>query len=106
MYIIYDNGKIEKDGFLISDNMLSTDQIDFATWIAAGNIPDRRPAADYLTPSNTNLQQFKTEYQSTIDQLQQIENTTSPTNAQVIAAVKFLAKTIRLMLKLLARLLT
>lgn len=35
----------------------------------------------------------------------QIENATSPTNAQIIAAVKFLAKTLRLILKLLARML-
>ena len=50
--------------------------------------------------------QLKAEYQATIDQLQNIENAQSPTNAQVITAVKYLARTIRLMLKLLARLLT
>lgn len=47
--------------------------------------------------------QLKAEYQATVDQLQAIENATSPTNAQVIAAVKFIAKTLRLLLKLLAR---
>jgi hypothetical protein len=49
--------------------------------------------------------QIKAEYIATIDTLTQIENATSPTNAQVIAAVKFMAKTIRLILNLLARLL-
>jgi hypothetical protein len=46
---------------------------------------------------------LKAEYQATITQLQNIEAATNPTNAQVIAAVKFLAKTLRLLLKLLAR---
>jgi len=60
----------------------------------------------YLTDDAADRQQIKAEYQTTITQLQSIENAVSPTNAQVIAAVKYLAKTIRLMLKLLARLLT
>ena len=47
--------------------------------------------------------QLKAEFQETITQLLSIENAVSPTNAQVIAAVKFLAKTLRLLLKLLAR---
>jgi hypothetical protein len=51
-------------------------------------------------------QQLKDEYLATIAQLQNIENAVNPTNAQVIAAVKFLAKTLRLMLKLLAKLFT
>jgi len=59
--------------------------------------------ADILT-IRADRQQLKEEYQSTIATLQTIESTTSPTNAQVIAAVKFLAKTLRLLLKLLARL--
>ena len=47
--------------------------------------------------------QIKAELQATITQLKAIEDAVSPTNAQVIAAVKFLARTLRLMLKLLAR---
>lgn len=42
-------------------------------------------------------------YQNTIDQLQQIENATNPTNAQVIAAVKFLAKTLRILIRLFVK---
>ncbi len=48
-------------------------------------------------------QQLKAEYINTIQTLQQIESAINPTNAQVIAAVKFMARTIRLLLKLLAR---
>lgn len=48
-------------------------------------------------------EQIKAEYQATINTLQQIEDTQAPTNAQVIAAVKFIAKTLRLLLRLLAR---
>lgn len=47
--------------------------------------------------------QLKSEFQSIIDTLVQIENATSPTNAQVVAAVKFLARALRLLLRLLAR---
>lgn len=50
--------------------------------------------------------QIRAEYQQTIDQLTTIENTVNPTNAQVIAAVKYLAKTLRLLLKIIARLVT
>ena len=53
--------------------------------------------ANPLTPAETN------EYQNTIDQLQLIENTANPTNAQVIAAVKYLAKTIRILIKLFVK---
>jgi hypothetical protein len=56
-----------------------------------------------LLLSRSDESQLKSEYQATIAQLQTIENATNPTNAQVIAAVKFLAKTLRLLLKLLAR---
>jgi hypothetical protein len=46
---------------------------------------------------------LRNEFTSTISTLTDIENATSPTNAQVIAAIKFLAKTLRLLLKVLAR---
>jgi hypothetical protein len=46
---------------------------------------------------------LKAEYPAIITQLLNIEDAVSPTNAQVIAAVRFLAKTLRLLLKLLAR---
>ena len=56
-----------------------------------------------LQISKVDKQQLKDEYLATVTQLQSIEAATNPTNAQVIAAVKFLAKTLRLLLKLLAR---
>lgn len=49
------------------------------------------------------IQQIKDEYTATLATLQQIQDTVSPTNAQVIAAVKFLAKTEQQILKLLRR---
>jgi len=58
--------------------------------------------ADVLQ-KQTDRQQLRTEYQNAVTQLQDIENATNPTNAQVIAAVKFLARTLRLILKLFAR---
>jgi hypothetical protein len=48
-------------------------------------------------------QQIKAEYVATLATLADIENAISPTNAQVIAAVKFMAKTLRLILKLQAK---
>jgi len=50
-----------------------------------------------------NREQIKAEYVATLATLADIENAISPTNAQVIAAVKFMAKTLRLLLKMLAR---
>ena len=47
--------------------------------------------------------QLRAEYLSTITTLQQIVNAQSPSNAQVIIAVKFLAKTMMLIIHLLAR---
>lgn len=45
----------------------------------------------------------KAEYVSTMNTLDTIIGYQSPTNAQVIAAVKFLAQTLRLILRILAR---
>lgn len=52
------------------------------------------------------IQQIKAEYTATLATLQQIQDTQSPTNAQVIAAVKFLAKTDQQILKFLRRTMT
>lgn len=49
------------------------------------------------------LSQLKSEYLATLQQLQQIADAQAPTNAQVIAAVKFIARTLRLILKFIAR---
>lgn len=64
------------------------------------------PSADEIAEDDNQTQsidQVKSEYSNTITTLLTIENTVSPTNAQVIAAVKFLAKTVRLILRFLAR---
>lgn len=66
-------------------------------------IEDLRKRSENQRLLEIEVSQLKEEYQQTIDTLQQIEDAQSPTNAQVIAAVKFLAKTMRLLLKLLAR---
>lgn len=58
---------------------------------------------NYLSDFTVDRQQIKNQYQSTIDRLIQIENATSPTNAQVIQAVRDLAKFVRLLLKLLTK---
>lgn len=58
--------------------------------------------AEYLADKATR-QQIRDGYLATIVQLETIENATSPTTAQVVAAVKFLAKTMRLLIKFLAR---
>jgi uncharacterized protein (DUF2252 family) len=62
-------------------------------------------AADFaeLASQDAARDQLKAEYISAIATLTQIENAVSPTNAQVTAAVKYLAKTLRLLLKLLVR---
>jgi hypothetical protein len=51
-------------------------------------------------PHKNNLQ---AEYANAIDTLTQIRDAASPTNAQVIAAVKYEAKVLLLLLKLIAR---
>jgi hypothetical protein len=61
------------------------------------------PAYQDLLRARADKTQIKSEFQATIQTLTDIENAVSPTNAQVIAAVRFLAKTLRLLLKLLAR---
>jgi hypothetical protein len=56
-----------------------------------------------ITEDKSAATEIKGTYLATITTLEQIEAAASPTNAQVIAAVKFMAKTLRLLLKLLAR---
>lgn len=57
----------------------------------------------YLSIADPETYQRKSTYLSTVATLTDIENAASPTNAQVIAAVRFMAKTLRLLLKLLVR---
>jgi hypothetical protein len=53
--------------------------------------------------TDTIRQQVRDEYVSTIATLESYEGYTSPSNAQVVGAVKFIAKTLKLLLKLLKR---
>lgn len=54
----------------------------------------------------TNQQSLKDEYINAITTLETIQNTTNPTNAQVISAVKYEAKVIEELIKVLKDLLT
>ena len=60
---------------------------------------------DFNTLKDTDKEQIKAEYNSILTTLEQIESVQAPTNAQVVAAIKFLAKTIRLVLRVLKRIL-
>jgi hypothetical protein len=107
-YTLYTNGVIEADDAPLTIDENNPDFIAYQAWLALGNVPTLKPAADYLAKlddQKATRAQIKAEYQATITQLLAIEAATNPTNAQVIAAVKFLAKTIRLLLKILARIL-
>jgi hypothetical protein len=55
------------------------------------------------TEFQTAVLQFKDEYQAAKTRLSQIENAANPTNAQVIQAIRDIAKYERLLAKLLAR---
>ncbi len=52
------------------------------------------------------LQKIKTEYQQTLSGLQQIDSMSSMTNAQSLTAIKFLAKSISLILNVLRYMIT
>lgn len=47
-------------------------------------------------------EQFRKNYQNTIDNLKSIENAPSMTNAQALQAIQFIAKTVRLILRFIA----
>lgn len=80
------------------DSLLTTTQI--GTLLLT---PPTSQETDLLASSEQTRQQIRDQYQSTIATLEQIEAAASPTNAQVIAAVKFIAKTLRMLLKYLAK---
>jgi hypothetical protein len=105
-YTLYSNGVLEQDGIYLPIDENNPDFIAYQEWLAQGNAPTLRPASEYLAKLDDHKvtrQQLRTEYLNTITQLQAIENVTSPTNTQIITAIKFLARTIRLLLKLIAR---
>lgn len=103
MYTLYNDGTVEKDGFPISSNIFDPEHVAYLAWIEAGNTPIFKDASEYKTVDTINRDAIKAEYLNTINTLQQIEDATSPTNAQVVAAVKFLARTVRLILKIFVR---
>ena len=84
--------------YVIVDSALQTSQIE--SFLSTPLTVDE---LNYIEEFSVSRQALKEEYLGTISTLQQIEDTTSPTHAQVIAAVKFIAKTVRLMLKILAK---
>lgn len=53
-----------------------------------------------------NVQSLREEYQNAVTTLQSIQDASTLTNAQVLAAVKFLAKVLLLVLKILRQLLS
>lgn len=57
----------------------------------------------YLTIADPDRAAWSGEYQTALDQLDTIANYAAPTNAQVIAAVKYMAKVLRILLKIIAR---
>ena len=70
------------------------------------------PDAPVFTPSPTDTdtlafratrETIRAEYNSALDTLAQIESATSPTNAQVVTAVRFMARTMAKILKLLSK---
>lgn len=64
----------------------------------------QRDGINVVWSVNADKAQLRSEYQQTIQTLTDIEIAASPTNAQVVAAIRFLSKTIKLILKLLYRL--
>lgn len=60
--------------------------------------------AQRLLDTIADRESLKIQYQAAIDRLQQIENAVSPTNAQIIQAIRDIAKYERLIIKVLARL--
>lgn len=92
----------QEDGNSITWSKQPTDaQMQTCRDIVLAYVDD--PAYQDLLLDRVNKTQIKSEFQATIQTLTDIESAVSPTNAQVIVAVKFLAKTLRLMLKLMAR---
>lgn len=105
-YILYTNGVLEKDGFYIPLNEANSDYIEYLTWIAQGNTPESVDGRVYLAKKEQEIldrEQARAEYQNMIDRLNQIQNISNPTNAQVIQAMKDEAQILERVLKALKR---
>lgn len=73
-------------------------ELSSSEWLTYLSIAD---ANEYQFQST--LTQLRNEYLDTISQLETIQNTANPTNAQVVAAVKYLAGRMELLLKFLKK---
>lgn len=56
-----------------------------------------------ITDQKVNIKAFEDEYQNALTTLDQIQGAPTLTNAQAIAAIKYLAKTMKIILKILYR---
>jgi len=93
-YTLYTNGVLEKDGFYVPIDEFNPDYIAYKEWLLLGNTPASADGAVYCAKKRqecTDKDQTKAAYQVMITRLEQIEGAASPTNAQVIAAVRDLA---------------
>jgi hypothetical protein len=92
--------KLVDGGYVITSALTEQQQIQYDDLLMEYFIPDKWQEE---LSHRAIRKQLKDEYQATLATLQQITDTASPTNAQVVAAVKFLAKTFILLLKLISR---
>lgn len=103
-YILYNNGVVENDGVFTAPN-----DEDYQAWLALGNTPELRSSSEYFarkTSELADMQQVKTEYVNMINRLEQIQAAVSPTNAQVVQAIKDEALYIERIMKVIRRLVT
>lgn len=111
VYTLYDNGVIEKDGFIIQPSTESQDYVDYLAWITAGNQPTLQPGSVYLaklTDDKTTRQQLHDQYQAALDRLNQIATAGTIPFTQagfnnLVAAVEDEAKYLRILAKILAK---
>lgn len=105
-YVLYTNGVLEGDGFYIPLDEFSQDYQNYLAWVTQGNQPEIRDGSEYLAKLETEKQlrtQVKTEFQTMLARLNQIQTATNPTNAQVIQAIKDEALYIERIMRLLRR---
>lgn len=106
-YILYTNGIIEKDGDYVWIDAFNPNYQDYLAWLALGNTPLSVDASVYLAKAaqvKLDKQQLKQAYQTMIDRLEQIQAAVSPTNAQVIQAIRDEALYIKRVMKVLEKL--
>jgi len=110
-YILYSNGILEQDGFVIPSDDLNPNFQKYLTWLALGNTPILQDGSVYLAKleqNNLDKTQFKQVYQDMLARLQQIQNAgvipfTQAGFNQVVQAVKDEALYIERIMKVLSR---